>query len=57
MQNNPDKPLPSVELSLKYLAWDVKQLKEALIDLNNNIKLYIGMQRSRSVSQDDGVPF
>jgi hypothetical protein len=55
-QNGQDKPLPSVELSLKFMAWDLKQLKEAIIDLNNNFKIYIGMQRAKS-TPNDAPPF
>lgn len=55
-QNGQDKPLPSVELSLKFMAWDLKQLKEAIIDLNNNFKIYIGMQRTKP-SPNDAPPF
>ena len=54
-QNFQNKPLPSVELSLKFLAWDLKQLKEAIQDLNNNFKIFIGMQRAKS--PNDAPPF
>ena len=56
--NNPNgqqKELPSVELSLKFMAWDLKQLKETLQDLNNNFKIYLGMQRAKS--PNDAPPF
>jgi hypothetical protein len=56
MQNE-RKELPSVELSLKFLAWDVKQMKEVFIDLNNNIKILIGMSRAKSASPHDAPPF
>lgn len=52
---NDNKPLPSVELSLKFMAWDLKQLKEAVVDLNNNFKIYIGMQRSSA--SNEAPPF
>lgn len=54
-QNGQEKPLPSIELSLKYIAWDLKQLKEAVIDYNNNFKTYLGMSRTRS--SNDTPPF
>ena len=56
--NNPNgqqKELPSVELSLKFMAWDLKQLKETHQDLNNNFKIYLGMQRAKS--PNDAPPF
>lgn len=55
-QNGQDKPLPSVELSLKFLAWDIKKMTEAIVDLNNNFKLYIGIQRAKAPS-NDAPPF
>ena len=54
-QNGQDKPLPSVELSLKFLAWDIKKMTEAIVDLNNNFKLYIGIQRAKT--PNDAPPF
>lgn len=54
-QNGQSKPLPSVELSLKFLSWDIKKMTEAVIDLNNNFKLYIGIQRAKT--PNDAPPF
>ena len=48
-QMEAQKPLPSVEASLKYMAWDMKRVANELEKLN---KLLEGrMQNS------DGVPF
>lgn len=58
-----DKPLPSVELSLKFMSWDVKkQLEQTgkivgqLEDLNNNFKILIGILRTNS-SPNGSPPF
>lgn len=58
--NKEAKELPSIELSLKYMAWDVKKLGEAVVDLNNNFKLFMGMSRTKqnqNVSGMDENPF
>lgn len=53
--NKEVKELPSVELSLKYMAWDLKKLGEAVVDLNNNFKLFIGMSRTKQNQNVMGV--
>ena len=51
------KELPSVELSLKFMAWDLKQIKEIFLELNNNLKTFIGMSRARSMPLNESPPF
>lgn len=62
-KNYQDKPLPSIELSLKFMSWDVKkQLEQTgkivgqLEDLNNNFKILIGILRTQS-SPNGSPPF
>ncbi len=55
-QSEKDKPLPSIEQSLKFMAWDLKQTKETIVDLNNNFKILIGILRVRS-SSNEAPPF
>jgi hypothetical protein len=45
------KPLPSVEASLKYMAWDMKRVANELEKLNKTLE-----SRGRSVN-DQEVPF
>lgn len=32
------KPLPTVELSLKYMAWDIKKMVPAIQELTNELR-------------------
>lgn len=61
-----EKQLPSTELSLKYLAWDIKKIKESLESMkgiedqlkliNKNIDTYVQIYRS-NLPCDDSAPF
>jgi len=63
MQPNETKPTPPADLSLKFMAWDIKQLSKTLVevvtaikDLTTAIKTNPPKPVAKSIPPDE-VPF
>jgi hypothetical protein len=67
----PQREIPPTELSLKFMAWDVKKGTEALnklvdaqattsvalADIANSLKLMVSLMRAKPSSPSSEVPF
>lgn len=56
-QQQPDKSLPPLEMSMKYAAWDIKSIPPAIKELTNEIRaLRLALTNQKSGVMPD-VPF
>ncbi len=57
MQPNETKPTPPADLSLKYMAWDIKQIAKSLPEIVAALDRLTGAVAGSKSQRRDEVPF